>query len=398
MCNLSDKNTKFLKYLNDNFRNESHNPDKINLKDIFSAKWDDFLHDNPNIVIRDIVHKEVEKLISCKTFHTGFYSYQCTDCGKTKNVPFTCKSRFCPSCGMKYVLDRANTITKKCVNCKHRHLVFTIPDTLRIFFLKDRSLLNILFQAVADTLNSWVNQLNKSQNFKPAFISTLHTFGRDLKWNPHIHVLFAELALGNGTYKKLPFIPYDMLRKRFRTTLLSSLEKIIGKDNFRAIKNDIYSKNENGFYVFARPDSCKNVKSTVKYVIRYSGKPAIAESRITAFDGEYVTFWYDSHETGERVIETIHVYEFFKRLIIHISDRYFNNIRYYGFYSKEHSVFKKLPMLLSEGAKKVHSLFKTWRNKLRWYFNVDPLLCKSCNKVMELIFININGKMFFNST
>ncbi|MFQ9701898.1 MAG: transposase [Enterocloster clostridioformis] len=29
--------------------------------------------------------------------------------------------------------------------------------------------------------------LNKSRNFVPGFICVLHTFGRPLGWNPHIH-------------------------------------------------------------------------------------------------------------------------------------------------------------------------------------------------------------------
>jgi len=44
----------------------------------------------------------------------------------------------------------------------------------------------------------------------------------------------------------------------------------------------------------------------VNYVIRYSGKPAMAQSRIIKYDGEYVTFWYDRHEDNQRVEETIH--------------------------------------------------------------------------------------------
>ncbi|MCI9621692.1 MAG: IS91 family transposase, partial [Dorea sp.] len=32
---------------------------------------------------------------------------------------------------------------------------------------------------------------NKSMNFTPGFIMVLHTFGRDLKWNPHIHCLIS---------------------------------------------------------------------------------------------------------------------------------------------------------------------------------------------------------------
>ena len=96
-----------------------------------------------------------------------------------------------------------------------------------------------------------------------------------------------------------------MLRNRFQTTLLSLLENHFGKDNFRKLKNLVYKTSSNGFYVHAPKVKHRDIKSTVKYVIRYSGKPAMAQSRITDYDGEYVTFWYDRHEDNKRVTETI---------------------------------------------------------------------------------------------
>ena len=100
-----------------------------------------------------------------------------------------------------------------------------------------------------------------------------------------------------------------MLRNRFQTTLLSLLENHFGKQKFKKLKNHIYKTSSNGFYVHAPKIKHRNIKSTVKYVIRYSGKPAMAQSRILNYDGEYVTFWYDRHEDGKRVEETIHTYD-----------------------------------------------------------------------------------------
>ena len=42
--------------------------------------------------------------------------------------------------------------------------------------------------------------MNKSQKFTPGFISVLHTFGRDLKWNPHIHCLISEGGLSDDNF------------------------------------------------------------------------------------------------------------------------------------------------------------------------------------------------------
>ena len=61
-----------------------------------------------------------------------------------------------------------------------------------------------------------------------------------------------EFVIGNSGVIKMDFISFDMLRKRFQKLLLDLLEKDIGKVEFRPIKNQIYSKYDNGFYVRAQ--------------------------------------------------------------------------------------------------------------------------------------------------
>ena len=40
----------------------------------------------------------------------------------------------------------------------------------------------------------------------------------------------------------------------------------------------------------------------------------MAQSRIINYDGSYVTYYYERHEDGKRIEETIHVYDFIKLL------------------------------------------------------------------------------------
>ena len=111
-------------------------------------------------------------------------------------------------------------------------------------FQKDRSLLNLLFDAVS---------------------STLHTFGRGLKWNTHIHVLITEGAACNFTpWEKFEIFPYIILRNRFQTTLLSLLEKHFGKKNFKFFKDYIYITSKNGFYIHVPKVKTRNIKATIK--------------------------------------------------------------------------------------------------------------------------------------
>lgn len=52
----------------------------------------------------------------------------------------------------------------KLVACVHRHYVFTIPEELRAYFLKDRSLLDCLFHSVRDVVLRMFSKMNKTEN------------------------------------------------------------------------------------------------------------------------------------------------------------------------------------------------------------------------------------------
>ncbi len=163
---------EFLEYLNEKGKH-TYSPNetksKFKIKDIFNDHWHSFLEDNPNLNIRPIVYEEVKKMMNCGSLSNGYAVYTCEHCDNYLYVPFTCKSRFCCSCGTKYTLDRADTISAKAINCSHRHITFTINQVLWPLFQQDRSLLNILFDSVSSTILSWFYELNHKENFTPRF-------------------------------------------------------------------------------------------------------------------------------------------------------------------------------------------------------------------------------------
>ena len=145
--------------------------------------------------------ENIDKMLNCGNPSFGGAMYVCTTCHNMKFVPFRCKSRFCPTCGVKYSQERSTSMAFKLVNCTHRHCVFTIDEKLRHFFLEDRSLLNCLFRAVQSVILHMFNKINKSQNFVPGFICVLHTFGRPLEWNPHIHCILSESGIHKSKHR-----------------------------------------------------------------------------------------------------------------------------------------------------------------------------------------------------
>jgi len=358
------------------------NSSSFKIKDIFLDHWDSFVAQG--YPIRPSVLINVDKIMKCGEPSMGHAIYSCDHCGNIKHLFFTCKSRFCNSCGSNYIQDRANSISSKLINCTHRHIVFTIPEELRIFFIKDRKLLHLLFEASSDTVLSYFNNLNKSESFKPGIVSTMHTFGRDLKWNPHIHMLVSEGASGNKTvFRKVSHIPFNMLRKRWQATLLHLLHLYLG-DSFYKLKTKLFKTYKNGFYVYAKSNLESKSSDSIEYIIRYTGRPAMAQSRILDYDGQFVTFFYDRHEDGSRVTEKIHAFEFIKRLIIHIPEHHFKMIRYYGLYAKAYPNSSLLIPLISSAKKAFRAKYSHWRARILLAFGFDPLSC-SCGHTMTLL-------------
>lgn len=327
------------------------------------------------------VLENVEKMIHCGDPSFGGAMFGCSDCGELKFVPFRCKSRFCPTCGNMYSIHRTTAMSFKIIDCQHRHCVFTIPEELRSFFLKDRSLLNCLFHSVQSVVLRMFAKLNKTEHFVPGFICVLHTFGRDLKWNPHIHCLISEGATGTLTsWRPVKHFNYVQLRNAFQTALLNQMEAHIGP-SFKAVKSAIYRKCRNGFYVRAMPNKC-DPKVVTKYIGRYLGRPVIATKRIDSYDGTNVTFHYNRHEDEKLVVETVPVLSFIERLIQHIPEKHFKMIRYYGIYARHHKKDSRLRKAISKEKHKILLSFNRWRDSICFSFGYDPLKCPKCKNTM----------------
>lgn len=178
---------------------------------------------------------------------------------------------------------------------------------------------------------------------------------------------------------------YVRFRKSWRKLLLDALKKKIkkGKRKFQNIVNYLYSAYPDGFYVYGNT-KVRNEKAATAYVGRYTVRPAIADSRILSYDGENVTFYYDDHKTKERIEVTISAIEFIKKVIIHIANRQFKMIRYYGIYANRVKRKCKVVKMVNEKIIELKKKYKSWRKRIQLSFGHDPLECAKCGETMIL--------------
>ena len=367
---------------------------------IFEEHWEKTYFDNKLLIdtYRPNAAIEVQKIIDCYNKNLGCSLYECPTCHDIVFIGHTCKSRFCSSCGYKYKNDRVENILQTAYNCQHRQIVFTIPEQLRkYFFFPFENRINLLFKAVRNTIYSILNESFKKNKkgvlkkytskikYTPGFFAFLHTFGRDLKWNPHIHILIAELKLGDdNSWKHWKFFDYDALSLRFQKILLDLLSKELG-DSFYKEKSSLFLKYPKGFYVYAEPKDFKDFKAGVEYVTRYCGRVPISENRIINYDGTNVTFSYIDHKDNKYHDLTLKASEFIMTLLRHLLPTQFKIIRYYGFYRKKHSLHPKMIPLVKEHCRDFRKQLLKYEVSISMAFHREPYNCPKCNTKMNFV-------------
>ena len=389
-----------------------YDPKKPSIQQIFTENWEDFLSD-PEVLrkgLRPIVVQEVQKMMDCGTLAAGYEIYECPNCHRSHIICYTCKSRFCPSCSVKYAKQRAANVSSHTLDVDHRHIVFTIDDRLRQWFKEDRHMLNFLFDSAWKTIMySFKKNCRKDDTFTPGVMITLHTFGRSLIWNPHVHCLVTEGGMNKKhIYKHISYINYEVLRKSFMRTLIKEMREYIATahpeklKDFKMLASQMYSEHENGFYVNAPKMKEKRGKdAVVSYIVRYTCRPVMASSRITEYDWKNgtVTYWYEDHKTNDHITVKEPVFTFMKKLIQHIPEAQFKMIRYYGIYATcAHHHKKKVKTLILEHGHHWADAPKHYRRDLIDTYGVDPLKCE-CGSYMVYIdnYIPSKGAQFYET-
>jgi hypothetical protein len=254
--------------------------------------------------------------------------------------------------------------------------MFTTPEELWEIFMKYRELLKDLIDVAVEILKEWF----KSRGVEVGIMAGLHTFGATMKFFPHVHIMVTEGGLTKeGEMKRIGFIPYVMLRKRWKARLTKMLRRRLskrGKSKYSKAIDKAYRSNE-GYIVHAPRNKGKsNTKERIKYIGRYIKRPAIALRRIVKYDGKKVTIKYFDKKEKKEKTEEIEVMEFIARLIRHIPDREFKTIRYYGLYSRRRK--KQVDKILKVKKRKIWK--KRWKEKIEEATRKNPLICPRCEK------------------
>ena len=325
--------------------------------------------------------KAMRAITNCRTARLGGHVDVCPACGYTKPSYNSCRNRHCPKC---HAFAKERWIENQkydLLDVAYFHVVFTVPAELHsLFFCRDRSMYNLLFRAVAETLS----QLALDQKYLGARIgstSVLHTWGQNLSFHPHIHCIVPAGGLTQAKQwrnsRKKFFLPVRVLSRKFRGKFLALLRQtsdirgILDQD----VVDSCYRKE---WVVYCKPPF-KDAACVVEYLGRYTHRVAISNSRILSAADDKVTFkWRDYKDGSKWKIMTISATEFIRRFLLHVLPKGFMKIRHYGILANRDKAKRLNFCKLLTGTRIAQKMIIPYEKLMLKIFGRDIRTCPAC--------------------
>ena len=281
-----------------------------------------------------------------------------------------------------------------------------MPSEFWNLFKTNRNLIGEIPRIAAHIVIDICQKGKNRKHYLPGIFLAIHSYGRDIKYNIHIHLSTTVGGFSsknpkkyiNGTtidhkiiknmwkyqitklfrdnFKSENLTPYPQVKHHFNN--LTSFNKWLDK-HYQKTWNVFLQKTQNG------------AKITANYLGKYLKKPPLAETRIKSYDGESVSFIFLDHYSKTHQTKTMPVFDFIKAIISHIPDKYFRMIRYFGFLANR--VRTHYLKLLNPKHQPGHRGQLSYIIRIMKAFHHNPLKC-TCGayfKLTQILFaINTN--------
>ena len=336
--------------------------------------------------------KVVGAISKCKTDKMGGHSSTCEDCGHETIHYNSCRNRHCPCCQTLVKEKWIDKTSASLIDAPYFHVVFTVPHGLNsIFMCNQKIMYNLFYSLTAETLKELALDPKYKLEANIGFISVLHTWGSNLTYHPHIHIIL----LAGGLNKQNKFVqnnsnflfPFPVMAKLFKKKFMYHLDQLWTRDKlkfkpmsdleFVKLKTKLYKKK----WVPYAKKTFNKAKFVIKYLGRYTHRIAISNSRITHYDDDNVSFKFKDYKTNKTKVMTLSSQEFVRRFLMHVLPERFVKIRYYGILSNR-SKEKTLTLIrtLIDSPKQVPKLLNmTTEEIILELFDQDITICPKCH-------------------
>jgi hypothetical protein len=284
-------------------------------------------------------HVKVIRAVShCQSGDLGHHVLRCPDCGEIIVLNNSCRNRHCPVCQHKAREAWLENRKAELLDVPYFHLIFTLPHVLNPVVYKYKKIaFDVLFQSVNQTIEIFAAD-PKWLGAQAGAIAVLHTWGQNLSFHPHIHLVMPAGGLIKDTGEWLNmhprfFAPVQALSMVFKEIFLKKLIKTLREQKID-IDSDMISKAQIKNWIVFAQKPFKKPKFVIDYLGNYTHRVAISNYRIVKAEDGKVMFWYkDYRQEGKRKLMILPELEFMRRFLQHVLPDNFYKIRYFGFMS-----------------------------------------------------------------
>ena len=281
--------------------------------------------------------KAAAHIMACRTGRLGGHLFACDRCGEKHFAFNSCRDRHCPRCGGLDQAIWAEAQQQHLLPLSYFHLVFTVPASLRPFFLGQGRVL--AFEALFAAASETILDVAARQGLLLGVLAVLHTWNQLLDNHPHIHCLVPGGGFGEKGFVVMErfLFSYKRLRYVFKIKLLQKLRVLVKEGALNVGRASAYQLLQNADSrewnmkvkrALAGPDA------VIKYFARYTKRIGLSDSRVVAYDGKSVTYAYRDRQDGNRVKPAkLEAPKFCQRFLSHVLPPGFVRIRRYGFWS-----------------------------------------------------------------
>jgi hypothetical protein len=313
-------------------------------------------------------------LLKCGTSELGAKVYGSIN-GTHRYVYFTCKEKLCPSCGRIRTLHLIEQVNARLPDTSYASVLLTMSNSLWKIFRNNKSLLTDLPGIAAGVLQDWAIS---RYNAEILVLPVTHTFGGDLKFSPHLHVLVSTTGLRTSTEKLIQNIsfPLDHVVREWRHRLIDYLRVALSHSLISGQSNEelcIAFDREYDLYWRGGVDPSIRKEDMIKYFMRYVSRPPVAERNVLHFNRHLITLRLKNTREKSRENQDLQIVNFLRRLEDHHSIPYSHAARYFGLISpRSVAHFKIFCALLGHRYAPPRKLL--WRDRMIKTFGPDPLL------------------------
>ena len=288
---------------------------------------------------------------ACRTAALGGHIHRCDGCGREHPLYNSCRNRHCPTCQGLAANRWAEARAAELLPVPYFHVVFTLPvEIAAIAFCNRRFVFDILFRTVAETLRTIAGD-PRHGGLRIGGTAVLHTWDQKLRFHPHLHVVVpnAGFDVEDGAWKTASgtwLAPVKVLASLFRRRFLEELARAHSRGELAFHGAVAHLANPGLFHaalaaargrdwvVYAKRPF-RGPEQVFRYLARYTHRIAISDSRITAFDGETVSFRHRKpKQTGQKKPRygtmTVGADEFIRRFLLHVLPDGMHRIRHFG--------------------------------------------------------------------